>query len=110
MTTTNTKAKDTGVTTVRCTVCGAPGKEDPAGPEDDPCPGVCPLCFEGLLQHETIALINDRLRAGRTIRSCLDRSMTRLRKAGLTAEATEAARVFLEASLARDLAEEHEAN
>jgi hypothetical protein len=92
--------------TVRCTVCGAPGEED----ETDPCPGVCPLCFEGLLQHETLALIHDRLRVGRTISSCLARSMTRLRKAGLTPEAALAAQAFLEAALARDLAEERRVN
>jgi len=92
------------VRTVRCTVCGASGEED----ETDPCPGVCPLCFEGLLQHETIALIHDRLRAGRSIRSCLDRSMSRLRKVGLTPEAALTAQAFLEAVLARDLAEEAE--
>ncbi len=94
------------VRTVTCQVCGAEGEED----ETDPCPEVCPACFDGLLRHETLALINDRLRAGRTISNCLDRSMTRLRKAGLTQHAAAVARTFLEAALAQDLAEERKVN
>jgi hypothetical protein len=50
-----------GQTAVTCWSCGAEGYEQ----ADDPCPGLCPLCFDRALAEETEVLLGEVRRFSR---------------------------------------------
>lgn len=66
---------------VVCRVCGDWGYED-AG---DPCPGLCPPCFDAALRVVTLALVVDCERIDLSTARCMERHGRRLRGIGMPA-------------------------
>jgi hypothetical protein len=68
-----------GAARVSCRICGSWGYETP----DDPCPGVCPVCFEEALVGTLAVSFEERHRRGLTVHACMERQRERLRAMGL---------------------------
>ena len=65
---------------VVCWGCGGWGHEEP----DDPCPGVCPRCFNDLLHAQLARYLDDLDDRGLTDEQVADRLHERLVAAGLS--------------------------
>jgi hypothetical protein len=89
-------------TRVICRICGSWGYETP----DDPCPGVCPVCFEEALLGTLAVSFAERHRRGLSIRACMERQRERLRAIGLTPKAEQRLARRAQALLADELAAE----
>jgi hypothetical protein len=73
---------------ILCRGCGGWGYEEP----DDPCPGLCPRCFNDLLHDQLARYLDDLDDAHLTDARVADRLHERLVAAGLT----DAARLRIE--------------
>jgi hypothetical protein len=65
---------------VACRVCGARGSET----QDDPCPGLCPACFDDALAVLTARLLSEVLEGDQTPPRLIERHARRLRELGVT--------------------------
>lgn len=91
---------------VTCRECGDWGYED----ADDPCPGLCPPCFDKAMYGHLEAQMVDRWDRGLTITECLRLADERFAAMGCTPAMREYSRQKAEVELAEELAAERRGN
>jgi hypothetical protein len=77
---------------ITCRSCGADGYETP----DDPCPGLCPWCFDEALAEETERLTAEAAQPGYSRVDLQRRHEGRLRDLGVTEAVIERERRMVE--------------